>query len=77
LYISTIRKWEKAPETDNLKALQGTIYSTSMYNRTDADNTRGDILDAANESWCFNCAAIAGWIMLMRGDTINGALARV
>jgi hypothetical protein len=27
----TIGKWEKAPETDNLIALQGTIYSTSMY----------------------------------------------
>jgi hypothetical protein len=68
-------KWEKAPETYNLIALQGTIYDTSMYSKTDAD--RGDILDAANEGWCFKCAAIAGWIMLMRGDIINGAHAHV
>jgi hypothetical protein len=72
-------KWEKAPETDSFIALHGTIYSTSMYSRTDAHNTRGDILDAANEGWCFKSAAIAGriMIMLMRGDTINGAHARV
>jgi hypothetical protein len=43
----------KPPETDSFIALWGTIYSTSMYSRTDADNTRGDILDAANECWCF------------------------
>jgi hypothetical protein len=29
LFISTVRKWEKAPET--LIPLQGTIYRTSMY----------------------------------------------
>jgi hypothetical protein len=77
LSISTIHKWKKPPETDKHIALQGTIYGTSMYSRTDADNTRGDILDATNEGWCFKCAAIAGRIMLMRGDTINGAHARV
>jgi hypothetical protein len=31
LCISTIHKWKKAPETDSLIALLGTIYSTSMY----------------------------------------------
>jgi hypothetical protein len=55
----------------------GTIYSTSMYSRADADNTRGDILDAANEGWCFKCAAIAGWIMLIGGDTINETHAHI
>ena len=29
-------------------ALQGTIYSTSMYSSIDADNTKGGILDAPN-----------------------------
>jgi hypothetical protein len=75
---TVLGKWEEASETDSLIALQGTIYSTSMYSRTEADNTRADILDAANEGWSFKCAAIAGRIMIMlRGDTINETHAHV
>jgi hypothetical protein len=50
-----------------------------MYSIMVADMTRGYIPDAANEAWCFKCAAITArtMIMLMGWDTINGTHARV
>jgi hypothetical protein len=39
-WLSTIHKWKKAQETDNLIAVMGTIYGTSMFTGTAMDSYR-------------------------------------